>query len=434
MKERFSLVTILFLIVVLMSGITQAQSDDPFARVGDPTLEGTVSWYLGGEDPFYFEIADAFMAKYPGIKINVMATPWGEWVTRFVTLASAGDMPDVVWFIAGHPGLRLGLGAWADELQDLSPFLSQVDPDDIINQSLLDVASVDGVLLGLPYEFNNIVLYYNKDLFDAAEVAYPDSSWTWDDLIAAGKKLTKPDGSQYGLVWSAFEEVIALAGAGASMVNADGSAAAYDTEEARAAYEFLYDIYVEERIAPLPGEGTGISLDAGTAAMEINGNWMFGTYRGAGINFGATIIPAGPAGHATLQRANIWSVSKNADCLPCALTFAQFLGFGEGLERWAASGRLAPYKRFTVESYLEATGVAGTEYATTFTDLMATVFEGSEYAIPNLPLPAAADNNDIDQLVNNQKFLLFVARSQDIETTLATLDEQLSAYLASKSN
>ncbi len=42
-------------------------------------------------------------------------------------------------------------------------------------------------------------LVYRKDLFDAAGVAYPTANWTWDDLLAACKKLSDPARGIYGI-------------------------------------------------------------------------------------------------------------------------------------------------------------------------------------------------------------------------------------------
>jgi ABC-type glycerol-3-phosphate transport system substrate-binding protein len=47
-------------------------------------------------------------------------------------------------------------------------------------------------------------VYYRKDLFDAAGVRHPDTSWTWDDLVSAARELTirkTPDAepSRYGI-------------------------------------------------------------------------------------------------------------------------------------------------------------------------------------------------------------------------------------------
>jgi multiple sugar transport system substrate-binding protein len=33
-------------------------------------------------------------------------------------------------------------------------------------------------------------VYFRKDLFDAAHVPYPDTAWTWDDMVAAARALT----------------------------------------------------------------------------------------------------------------------------------------------------------------------------------------------------------------------------------------------------
>ncbi|MEF3312011.1 extracellular solute-binding protein [Paenibacillus sp. GYB004] len=41
----------------------------------------------------------------------------------------------------------------------------------------------------LPFVFTPVVLCYNKDHFREAELAEPDSGWTWDDLSAAADKL-----------------------------------------------------------------------------------------------------------------------------------------------------------------------------------------------------------------------------------------------------
>ena len=35
---------------------------------------------------------------------------------------------------------------------------------------------------GLPRDLNVVALYYNKAMFDAAGLAYPDDTWTWDKL------------------------------------------------------------------------------------------------------------------------------------------------------------------------------------------------------------------------------------------------------------
>lgn len=46
------------------------------------------------------------------------------------------------------------------------------------------------------------VLLYRKDLFDEKGIPYPTADWTWDDMIAAAKKITDPARGVYGLLLS----------------------------------------------------------------------------------------------------------------------------------------------------------------------------------------------------------------------------------------
>ncbi len=43
------------------------------------------------------------------------------------------------------------------------------------------------------------VLLFRRDMFDDAGLAYPDESWTWDDLIHAARVLTNPAEGRYGM-------------------------------------------------------------------------------------------------------------------------------------------------------------------------------------------------------------------------------------------
>ena len=58
-----------------------------------------------------------------------------------------------------------------------------------------------GQVHGMPITADAVVIYYNKDMFDKAGVAYPTENWEWNDLVEAAKKLTVKSGNntvQYG--------------------------------------------------------------------------------------------------------------------------------------------------------------------------------------------------------------------------------------------
>ena len=50
-------------------------------------------------------------------------------------------------------------------------------------QSTLDMFQNGGGQYGLPASYSNVVLYYNKDLFDAAGLPYPDDTMDWETFM-----------------------------------------------------------------------------------------------------------------------------------------------------------------------------------------------------------------------------------------------------------
>jgi multiple sugar transport system substrate-binding protein len=53
---------------------------------------------------------------------------------------------------------------------------------------LLESAKFEGSVYGFPRDIEVNVIYYNKDMFDAAGVAYPSDDWTWDDFLARPRR------------------------------------------------------------------------------------------------------------------------------------------------------------------------------------------------------------------------------------------------------
>jgi len=62
--------------------------------------------------------------------------------------------------------------------------------------TLMENGRTAGKTWGIPFQRSTIVMYYNKDAFRAAGLDPDKPPETWEQLVAAGKKLTKADGSQ----------------------------------------------------------------------------------------------------------------------------------------------------------------------------------------------------------------------------------------------
>jgi len=66
--------------------------------------------------------------------------------------------------------------------------------------TLMENGRTAGKTWGIPFQRSTIVMYYNKEAFKAAGLDPEKPPETWDQLIAMGKKLTKADGSQWGVM------------------------------------------------------------------------------------------------------------------------------------------------------------------------------------------------------------------------------------------
>jgi multiple sugar transport system substrate-binding protein len=100
------------------------------------------------------------------------------------------------------------------------------------------------------------VLFYNKDLFDRAGIPYPDTTWTYDDLVRVGKQLTLDadrDGTpeQWGLSFDVHYtglETVLYSFGGRTL--AEDSRRAVLTEPATLrALQFIQDLFLKHRIA-----------------------------------------------------------------------------------------------------------------------------------------------------------------------------------------
>lgn len=88
-----------------------------------------------------------------------------------------------------------------DMLLDLTDKIAESDKIDPENypEDIWGLYTYDDKYYAVPKDVDTIALWYNKTMFDEAGLAYPTADWTWDDVSEAAKKLTKDDGSQYGL-------------------------------------------------------------------------------------------------------------------------------------------------------------------------------------------------------------------------------------------
>jgi multiple sugar transport system substrate-binding protein len=242
--------------------------------------------------PDYIDELDAtiaaFEAAHPEIDVQYETAAFGDYFTKLQTVIAAGQAPDAFELNYENFVSFANKGA----LADLTPLIAADTgfSTDIYNPTALAAFSMDGKQYGLVESFSNVVLFYNKDLFDAAGVAYPSADWTWEDELAAAQKLTDPSKG----VWGSFAPIQfwefykTIAQNGGAMFNEDKTEVTLASPENIETLTWMVDKVNTHHVTPtdaeMAGQGDGDLFKAGKIAMLRTGIWMFGDFS-ANANF-----------------------------------------------------------------------------------------------------------------------------------------------------
>ncbi|HEY5434410.1 MAG TPA: sugar ABC transporter substrate-binding protein, partial [Candidatus Limnocylindrales bacterium] len=251
------------------------------------------------------KIVDAFTKLNPNITVKVSVADWDSYWPKLQTDLAAGNAPDV-FLMDGplYPDYQT-----RDQLLDLTPLIARdgFDTSQLVDLAVQDFTAPDGNLYGLPRDLNTIALFYNKTMFDAAGLPYPDETWDWNKLVEVATKLTLTSGGKTSQ-WGFYTETSDMENywsslvwqAGGDILSADKKTVVINSDQAAAGIQFLQDLIYKDKVMAQPvAGGTGDMFENGQAAMEANGSWLVPTHEAAGINFGVAPLPKGAAGQAT---------------------------------------------------------------------------------------------------------------------------------------
>lgn len=308
--------------IVAVGSVILAGCSAP-AENGDGGVTITYTNFISndGNEANLQKIVDAFEEANPGITVEVTTLPYGDYGTALQTDLAAGTQSDV---------FDIEYANYADFQANgvLAPI--EVSDPSVYRQSVLESYATDGVQYALPSSFSDVVLYYNKDLFDAAGLDYPNADWTWADEKAAAEALT----DQAAGVWGSHQPVSfheyykVLAQNGGSFLNASRDAAAFNTPEGIEAAKWL----VEKSGTVMPtieqGQGTpdfdtNLFKD-GKLAMLHTGIWVFGAVADVPFAWDIAVEP-GNTRQASAVFSNAVGVSAASDNIEAASKWAEFL-------------------------------------------------------------------------------------------------------------
>lgn len=288
--------------------------------------------------------------EYPDITVNLSLIT-DDYDTKLQTQFSGGNPPDIMQ-IAEAVNVYSSKG----QIEDLTPYFDkdEVDLVKTFGQGAVDTYSTDGKLWAAPDRSGAAVVYYNKDMFDAAGVKYPDASWDWNDLREAAKKLTVKENGEvvqwaYGAGdWWPWYMAWIYQGGG-SVLDESGSPVVNSPENV-ASLEFYNDmVYKDETVvSPIGYANQGLEngqpdplFVQGKLAMEVTGFWNISALKDSDINWGIAplwhgVKPAVPAFSSALAIA---TPSKHKED---AFKIIRFLTSPEGQKPIAKAGLDVP--------------------------------------------------------------------------------------------
>lgn len=268
--------------------------------------------------------------------------PFGDpgWMETLLAKTAANEQIDIIWWCASHHKF-----AEEGRLLDLKPLL---EADANYNLDAYQATGVDfcydlpgreGPLWALPTNYATVLLYYNKNMFDAAGVSYPDENWTWDDLLVAAQALTKvgDDGEveEWGFAMGSdpwyYEPVIESWGGG--IVEVDGDGCLLNRPESVEALQWLQDLLHKHKVEPMPENTAAMGEDAmfisNKLAMCTRPEWgqlnFMPAHESEGLEYGVALYPQGAKGRKTNYWAGITSITSMAQSPQAAWEVAKFI-------------------------------------------------------------------------------------------------------------
>lgn len=319
---------------------------------GGDTL--SISIWDSNQEPGINEILADFTEE-TGIKTKLTVVKWDEYWTMLEAGAQGGSLPDVFWMHSNESQRYMS----NDMLLDLTDKIADSDLIDPANypEDIWGLYTYDEKYYAVPKDVDTIALWYNKAMFDEAGLAYPTADWTWDDVTEAAKKLTKEDGSQYGLAVRNDNNQAGYYNLvydnGGHIINEDKTKSGWDDPKTIEAMEVL-ESWIKDGVMPpietMSENGEDVLFQSGKVAMVLQGSWMVAAYRDNEYTAENCDVVELPKSATTGRRASVynglgWAASANGKNTENAWKLIEYLGSEKAQKKQAELGvTMSAYK------------------------------------------------------------------------------------------
>lgn len=326
------------------TGATEAPTSAPPATAKKKIVFSTYVW--SNFEAAMTEILNGFVAANPDVAYEPQFVPQTiDYWAKIQTQVASGTPPDCGMSDYG----RLVSYAKNGTLLDITNYIMSskfpIDKEFPGASSQYRWANGDfssgakgGNYFGLPSDAQSQIFAYNKKMFDDAGVTYPTDDWTWDDMLAAAKKITKADENKWGM--AAIPNYILFKGnfvwaAGGALHSPDFSKSMLADPKTIETYKWNWDLIYTHKVAPMPGSGGDQNqFMSGQVAMYVEGVWWLTDFANGikDFDWDVAMMPKHPqTGKRTVtMESDGWWVYKGAKDPDTAFRLLNYLATPEG--------------------------------------------------------------------------------------------------------
>ncbi len=380
------------------------------------------NWTSGLNSEVLDEVVKEFQVKFPHITVEQIKTPFGEYSDKMQAMMAGKQAPDVMYMS------QLWFQSFADKgaFMDIS---SRVTTDSELNYAdfnptLQSTGDYKGSTYMIYDAMDILSFFYNKNMFTEAGIDFPDETWTWADVVEAGKKLTKDtnnDGvmDQYGILapdgYVSFSWIYQNGG---SVLNDDRTLSTMTEPAATDAIQWISDLINTHKIAPAPSvtkqEGSSAMFRAGKIGMAAYGPWLVGLLKtDAKFDFGLTLLPSGKENRNSFVSGSGYVISKDTKNEEAAWELMKYLVSPDVIVKFMEHGLVFPTRQSLMKSEYFFT-----EENVTFSDQSAFVE----------PLPLTPNWNAMFDAITKEYQLIWMGDKSVADATKA-MDEQVNEVL-----
>ncbi len=359
MKKLWTLGCLCMVFAVLLSACGGGGNATSSSGSNQPVTLRYMIWDQN-QVPAMNQIITEFKKSHANIDVKVDVTPYDQYWTKLETAVTGGSAGDVFWM----NGPNIVKYASNDVLMPIDDQIS-ADKVDLKNypDALVALYTVNGKHYALPKDFDTVGLWYNKQLFDAAGVKYPDATWNWQTLRDAAKKLTNTSKGVWGVAAPLRDQTgfyNTIPQNGGYVIADDKKSSGLDKPEAIGGIQFWTDL-IQDKSSPTLAQMTDTTpesmFESGKIAMLYGGSWTateFAQNEYTKDKVDVAVLPQGKE-RATVIHGLGNVISANTKNPKEAWEFVKFLGSKEAADIQAKTGTVIPAYTGTQDSWVKST-------------------------------------------------------------------------------